>query len=88
MLRGLQGQARAREHFDSVVGCGEDLFFGEIQFFVQLLARPHPGEGNRHIPFRFQTREKNQLAGQVHNAHGLAHIEDKDLTAMPHRRGL
>ncbi|MNT47945.1 hypothetical protein D3C72_1847010 [compost metagenome] len=60
------------------------------QLFVALFARAQPGglDGNITVLVFFradaQAGQMNHFFGQLDNPHRLAHVQDKDITALPH----
>ncbi len=82
--RGIQTRgipAGAQDHNFFVTRL-EDVLTGGDQLFVQLLAGPKPREADLDVG-RVLAREHDQVAGQVRDAHGLAHLQHEDLAPAP-----
>jgi len=69
-------------HVDLLVVGGGHAFLRGEQFLVKFLAPPQAGEGDRDILARFEAREADQVAGEVQNLHGFAHVEDVHGTVL------
>src|SRR5579862_1573630 len=67
---------------------GHRVFERGAQLFVKLLARAHTGELDLDVFMRLQTRQQNQVSGEVHDFDRLTHVQDTDLAAVSDDRSL
>lgn len=51
-----------------------------VEFFLQLFARPRAGEDDLDVTALGETREPDEVAGEVQHADRLAHVEHEDFT--------
>ena len=79
--------AHLRNHNLLIVGLDCVLLVVE-QFLIELLAWAQANLLNLDIDVRTQARQRNHACGEVVDAHRLPHVEDIDLTAMPHATSL
>ena len=56
------------------------LFTAEEHLLVQLLAWPRAGESDLDVHVGLESRQLNQVAGEIHDWNGFAHVEAEDFT--------
>ena len=61
------------------------ILFGGEHLLVEFLARTQAGVLNLNI---LRSTEEDHALGEVGNLHGLAHVENEDLTSVAHGAGL
>src|ERR1019366_9060500 len=76
------------ENLDLLVVGGEHVFSRHHDFLEQLLARAQSGKADIDVVVRGEPGKAYQVFGEMDNLHRFAHVEDKDLGSVPHRRGL
>ena len=68
--------------------CWQVLLVMMLQLLVELLARFQASELDLDVVTYGKTTQLDHLPGQVCDFHRLAHIQDENLTALPHYRCL
>lgn len=78
---GVRRGVRCEEE-DARVGRGLELLVLVLQLLEELLARTQADELDLDVLARTQAAELDELAREVHDLHGLAHIEDVDAAVL------
>jgi hypothetical protein len=59
------------------VAGGKHVFFNSAELLIQLFAGPGADEFDRDVKIWTQSRQKNEIASQIDDPYGIAHIEHK-----------
>src|SRR4051812_32894147 len=84
----LMGHAVSGEGLDLLVPGGQGLLVQPADLFIELLAGARARELDSDVTVRAEAGEEDELAGEIDDADGLAHVEHEDLAAVAHGRGL
>jgi len=84
----LGGESVSGEDADLFVVRGEGVFEEGAQLFVELFAGADAGEFDFDVLAGTEAGEQNEVSGQVQDLDGRTHVEDEDLAAAGHGRGL